>query len=180
MSSTAPTAVVLAASLVASMQGHAAEALRERTIQVGDTTLAIALPVEAEIRQTIGPPPGVQIDFAPGRRQPRTIDLAARAPEDAIEAGTTATARIGKESKITYRLEFPGGGSGGDEGYLIGVLTLGAATFAVTCVTQAEGLRRGDVEWCLEEAPPAQDCPLATGVVASARVRAVRPRRRSG
>ena len=151
MSSTAPTAVVLAASLVASMQGHAAEALRERTIQVGDATLAIALPVEAEIRQTIGPPPGVQIDFAPGRRQPRTIDLAARAPEDAIEAGTTATARIGKESKITYRLEFPGGGSGGDEGYLIGVLTLGAATFAVTCVTQAEGLRRGDVEWCLEE-----------------------------
>jgi len=41
MSSTAPTAVVLAASLVASMQGHAAEALRERTIQVGDTTLVV-------------------------------------------------------------------------------------------------------------------------------------------
>ena len=66
-------------------------------------------------------------------------------------AGTTATARIGKESKVTYRLEFPGGGSGGDEGYLIGVLKLGAATFAITCVTQAEGLRRGDAEWCLEE-----------------------------
>ena len=95
-------------------------------------------------------PEGVRIDLAPGRRQPREIDLTPGTGKQRLAKGTITT-RIGKDAVLSYRLEVEGGGSGGDEGLLIGTLVLGAATLDVGCVTQAEGLQAGDAAWCLEE-----------------------------
>jgi hypothetical protein len=146
----AAAAVALIASLFASTLARGADDLVERTFRVGATTLAIDLPREAEIRPLAGSPGVVRVDFAPGRRQPRTVDLASGVGADPGGVGE-ATTRIGKDAVVTYRVEISGGGSGGDEGFLIGRLVLGAAVLSFTCVTQAEGLRQDDAKWCLEK-----------------------------
>lgn len=116
------------------------------SVAVGPLQLAVPLPKQstADIGGGV-----VRITTNPGRRQVRDLTLAIAGKP---EAGLGHARHLASGFRLDYRVdEDAGGGSGGAEATLVGVIDLGPAAtqrLAVTCGDQSEFTP--DPTWCLE------------------------------
>ena len=118
-----------------------------RSFTVGSVTLEAKLPASAKLIELKTPHEGIRIDFRPGGRQPRQIDIT-RADDPCGAKPCDQTHRMRNGMIFRYRTETNSGGSGGAEAYLDGSLTVKGATFRLACRTQSEWSPRP--QWCLE------------------------------
>ena len=142
-------AFALGASLLAAGCDEPAENrsvadLAKRAVTVGGQPFEMALPAKAVLTARAGV---AKVDFAPGARQPRTIELKLADATAAPAVPKATTRRLPSGALLTYRVRMTGGGSGGAEATLIGRLTFGTLALAVTCHSQAEFGLIGD--WCV-------------------------------
>lgn len=147
-----PRAALAAFALAGSLLVHACDEtagnrsvaeLPKRTLTVGAQDFEMRLPSSAVVTTRAGT---TRIDFAPGTRRPRTIDLTLAGPAGSVE-GKTTTRRLASGATLTYAIRTDAGGSGGTEATLTGRLKLDAVTLAILCRSQGELAVRGD--WCL-------------------------------
>ena len=147
-----PRAAIWAFALGGSLLVHACDEtasnrsvaeLPKRTLAVGAQTFEMGLPSTAAVTTRADV---TRIEFAPGARQPRTIDLKLIGSAGAV-GGKTTTRRLASGATLTYAIQTNSGGSGGAEATLTGRLGMGDVMLAVVCRSQGEYGVRGD--WCL-------------------------------
>lgn len=83
----------------------------------------------------------------PGARTPHRLTLA---PGGESAPGDATTIALADGAELRYRVrDLDGGGSGGDEAKLEGVLTANRETWSITCSHQAEWPARPEATWCI-------------------------------
>lgn len=113
---------------------------------VGDVSMALALTEVIKIEPLKDPRIGIRLDFRPGHRQPRQIELTV-GDAPCVPKTCSKSARMRNGVELQYRTELNSGGSGGAEANLIGVLSSRHGFLNIHCHTQSEF--GPNPEWCM-------------------------------
>lgn len=138
---------VILGALVLTALPVRSEERKARSFAVGSVTLEARLPASAKLVELRTQHEGIRIDFRPGGRQPHQIDIT-RGADPCGAKSCDQTRRMRNGMLFKYRTETSSGGSGGEEAYLDGTLTVKGETFRLACRTQSEWSPRP--EWCLD------------------------------
>lgn len=117
-----------------------------RRVQLEGIAIEMRLEQSVAITPLPGADAGIRIDFRPGHRQPRQIDLI-RSGDPCLRETCPNASRFRNGARLSFRTESNEGGSGGAEAYLTGALGFGDRKLSVLCRTQSEF--GPNPEWCI-------------------------------